>query len=79
MDNYNLFPTSANGLGYEIKRLVDSYNAKSISREELIQVLEEWQRNCEFMVKDDELSPSVVRQIGKRRATVVTKALRLGE
>lgn len=77
MADYILFPVSNKGLAGEMRRLVDDYQEKAITQDVLLQTLKAWKQNCDFMLDEqgEELSPSITRLIGKRRALVVSKAL----
>lgn len=75
MADYILFPTSNKGLAAEMQRLVDDYQAKRTSQDVLFSTLEAWKENCDFILTDEGVSPSIARIIGKRRTLVVNKAL----
>ena len=77
MADYILFPVSNKGLATEMRRLVDAYQEKQAHQDVLMQTLEAWKKNCDFMLDEhgSGLSESIVRLIGKRRAMVVNKAL----
>lgn len=77
MANYILFPVSNKGLATEMRRLVDDYQEKDATQDDLLQTLAAWRKNCDFMLDKHGagLSESIVRLIGKRRAMVVNKAL----
>lgn len=76
MADYILFPTGYQGLGYEMKKLVDDYNSKKITLMVFLGTLRAWQENCDFMFGEDgNLAPGLERIIGKRRAKVVVVAL----
>lgn len=76
MADYILFPTSYKGLAAEMARMVDDYQGKRTTQDEMFQTLDAWKKNCDFMLQaDGGLSVGVSRLIGKRRTLVVNKAL----
>lgn len=78
--NYLQFHTSYKSLADDAKALVDAYQSKTITEEELMDALKAWDTNCPNLLYEDDsrntLSKSVIRYLGKRRAVIVFTALK---
>ena len=79
MADYLLYHTTRTSLGRDIVSLVDRYTAKEIQEDELVEWLTAWQANCPNLMfeegKRDQISPKLLRHIGKKRAMLITTAL----
>jgi uncharacterized protein (TIGR04540 family) len=71
-------PTSATKLGSEITRLVDLYSVGQLPEEELLNILNTWGENVPDLLYDENkqpINPKIIRQIGKKRALIITTLL----
>lgn len=79
MSTHLLFHSSYKALAQDAKQLVDEYKAKQCTEEELMEVLQAWDNNCPNLLYANGnrtiISPSILRYLGTRRATVILSAL----
>lgn len=78
--DYLLIHTSYKTLAEDIKHLTDEYVSKQMPEEDLDKMVLAWDENCPNLLYEDSdkstLSDSLLRYIGKRRATVIMTALK---
>lgn len=83
MADYLLYHTNRTALGRDIVSLVDRYTSKQIPEDELVEWLAAWRNNCPNLMFEEgnqnQISPKLVRHIGKKRALLITTALRDAE
>lgn len=78
LENYILFPNSRMQLGSQLKQLCDEYSTGKVSNQDFVELLRQWQKTCDFFLADNgKVQSGVIHYIGKRRASVIEKALGL--
>ncbi len=74
--DFILYPTTVKMLAAEIISACDAYKSRRISTNELKELIIHYANNCPGMLFNaNELNPTVVNRIGKKRAVVVNKLL----
>ena len=76
---YLKIPTSVTKLGGEVSRLIDMYQIAQLPEADILEALNTWKTNVpKLLLADGEEilpNPALVRNIGKRRAMVLTTLL----
>lgn len=76
LEGYILFPNSRMQLGNQLKQLCDNYSTGRVSNQDFVELLRQWQKTCDFFIHENgKVQSGVVHYIGKRRASMVEKAL----
>lgn len=76
----SLYHTTYSSLAADIVSLVDDYKGKRVDEETLRKYVCAWSTNCpNLLFKEgatEELSPTIVRKIGKKRGVLVLTVLK---
>lgn len=71
-----LYPTTVKMLAGEIKSACDAYLSRKVGLEELKKLILHYANNCpEMLFNAQELNPTVLNRIGKKRANLLNKIL----
>lgn len=71
-----MYPTTVKMLAAEIIKVCDAYIARKIDIDELRKFIAHYADNSpEMLFAADELNPTVLNRIGKKRATLIKKIL----
>lgn len=76
----SLYHTTYTSLAADIVSLVDDYKGKRVGEDILLEYVRAWSDNCPNLLfnngNTNELSPTIIRKIGKKRGVLVLTALK---